>query len=54
VCLDWGVEKQRCVVVNVYSKCDLLSKRRLWECLVEERVSRDDGVWCVKGMREEV
>jgi len=29
VCLDWGVLKHRCYIVNVYSKCDLAAKRRL-------------------------
>lgn len=27
VCLEWGVKKKRCIVVNVYSKCDLVAKR---------------------------
>jgi len=31
VCLEWGVEKKRCIVVNIYSKCDLVAKRRMWE-----------------------
>jgi len=39
VCLEWGVEKKRCVVVNVYSKCDLVGRRSLWEALVVERVT---------------
>jgi len=47
VILDWGVEKTRCVVINVYSKCDLLAKRRLWESLIGERQNRDRRVWCV-------
>jgi len=34
VCLDWGVERMRCVVINVNSKCKLAAKRRLWESLV--------------------
>jgi hypothetical protein len=29
VCLEWGVLKQICFVVNVYAKCDLNAKRRL-------------------------
>jgi hypothetical protein len=49
VCLNWGVENLRCIVVNVYSKCDLVAKRRLWEALVEERGSRRSGTWCVLG-----
>jgi len=40
VCLEWGVEKVRSIVVNVYSKCELGTKRRLWEALLEERQSR--------------
>jgi len=49
VSLDWGVEKKRCVIVNVYSKCDLASKRRLWEHLLEERRNRGEEAWCVVG-----
>jgi len=30
-------------VVNIYSKCDLVAKRRMWEALVEERVNRGEG-----------
>jgi len=59
VCLEWGVEKTRCFVINVYSKCDLESKKRLWESLFQEHRSRGKGhgVWwgilmlCVGGMR---
>ena len=47
VILEWGVEKTRCVVINVYSKCDLPAKRRLWENLIGERHTREGGVWCV-------
>jgi len=49
VTLDWGVAKTRCVVVNVYSKCDLPTKRRLWDSLIGECQNRDRGVWCVLG-----
>jgi len=49
VCLDWGVSKDRCFVINVYSKCGLLAKKRLWERLVELRRSLGEGVWCVLG-----
>ena len=49
LCLEWGMEKTRCVVINVYSKCDLAAKRRLWEKLAEERESRGGRAWCVLG-----
>jgi hypothetical protein len=34
ICLEWGAAKKICYIVNVYSSCDLLAKRRLWENLV--------------------
>jgi hypothetical protein len=34
VCLEWGVTKKVCFMVNVYSSCDLLAKRRLWGNLI--------------------
>lgn len=46
VCLEWGVEKTRCFVINVYSKSDLVSKRRLREYLFEERRSKGGGLVC--------
>jgi exonuclease III len=49
VCLDWAVLKHRCFVVNVYSKCDLSAKRRLWDRLVELRRSMGEGAWCILG-----
>lgn len=41
------MEKIRCMIINVYSKCDLVSKRRLWGNLLEERENRGGGSWCV-------
>jgi exonuclease III len=49
VCLEWGVERIKCFLINVYSKCDLPGKRRLWDNLVGERQSREGGAWCVLG-----
>jgi len=46
VCLEWGVDKTRCFIINVYSKCVLVTKRRLWEYLFEERRSRGGGLVC--------
>jgi exonuclease III len=49
VCLDWGAQNKRCFLVNVYSKCDINGKRRLWETLVMSKSGFDRGVWCVLG-----
>jgi hypothetical protein len=46
VCLEWGPLRRRCLVVNVYSKCDLVGKQRLWEKLVLIRNSLGVGAWC--------
>ena len=49
VCLEWGRNKKRCFVVNIYSKCDLPARQRLWANLVSLRHAFDDGVWCMVG-----
>ncbi|MCI07963.1 endonuclease/exonuclease/phosphatase family protein, partial [Trifolium medium] len=49
VCLEWGVQKQIYFVVNVYSKCDLAGKRRLWNTLLMSKQGFGGGAWCVIG-----
>jgi exonuclease III len=49
VCLEWGVHKTVCFVVNVYSKCDINGKRRLWETLLMSKRGFGGGAWCVIG-----
>jgi hypothetical protein len=46
VCLEWGTLRERCLVVNIYSKCDLVAKQRLWEKLLLLKNTFGDGVWC--------
>jgi len=46
VCLDCGVERKRCFVVNFYSNCDLSKNKILWEKLVVLRNSLGGGAWC--------
>jgi hypothetical protein len=36
-------------LVNVYSKCDLASKRRLWSDIIRLKEEYGDGIWCVVG-----
>ncbi|MCH91477.1 LINE-1 reverse transcriptase like, partial [Trifolium medium] len=45
VCVEWGVLKTLIFVVNVYSKCDLLSKRRLWNNILMSKGSLGSGNW---------
>jgi hypothetical protein len=49
VFLEWGVHKELCYVVNVYSKCDLASKRRLWSNINMSKCGFGSGMWCVVG-----
>jgi exonuclease III len=49
VCLEWGMERQICFVVNVYAKCDLAAKRRLWEALRNYKRRFGRGLWCILG-----
>ncbi|GAU24549.1 hypothetical protein TSUD_148900 [Trifolium subterraneum] len=49
ICLEWGVLKTVCIVVNVYSKCDVGSKRLLWNNLLNVRRGIGGGRWCVVG-----
>jgi hypothetical protein len=48
-CLEWGVNKQICYIVNIYSKCDLASKRKLWEVLLMSKNGFGGNAWCVLG-----
>jgi len=49
VCLEWGVLRHRCFIVNVYSKCSLAMKRLMWEKLLEVKSSLRGDLWCVAG-----
>jgi hypothetical protein len=49
VCLEWGVHKKVCIVVNVYSKCDIDGKRRLWDTFLMSKRVFGGGIWCVIG-----
>jgi hypothetical protein len=49
VCLEWGILKHRCVIINVYSKCDLEAKSRFWERIMVLRREIGDEAWCVLG-----
>ncbi|KAK2383075.1 hypothetical protein QL285_070564 [Trifolium repens] len=46
---EWGLLKTICFVVNVYSKCDINSKRSLWNNLITCKRGLGGGRWCVVG-----
>jgi hypothetical protein len=49
VCIEWGVLRHQCFIVNVYSKCSLVEKRVMWEKLLELRSCLQGDLWCVAG-----
>ncbi|MCH93784.1 LINE-1 reverse transcriptase like, partial [Trifolium medium] len=49
VCLEWGATKKVCCMVNVYSSCDLMTKRRMWQNLLMSKRGFGGGAWCVLG-----
>jgi hypothetical protein len=42
-----GGFKAKCVIINVYFKCDLEEKRRLWNKLLEVRKEVGVAAWCI-------
>jgi hypothetical protein len=49
VCLDLAVKQVRCCIINVYSKCNLNDKRRLWQEILMTRRGFGEIVWCIAG-----
>jgi len=43
------VLRRRCVIINVYAKCDVEAKKRLWERLILARRNLGEGAWCILG-----
>jgi exonuclease III len=49
VCLEWGIMKRRCIIINVYAPCDLTSKKRLWVDVLMAKYGEIANLWCVLG-----
>jgi hypothetical protein len=49
VCLDLVDQEARCCVINVYSKCNLRDKRRLWQEVLMTRRGFGEIAWCIVG-----
>jgi hypothetical protein len=47
VCLELADRHVRCCVINVYAKCNLADKRRLWNDLLMTRRGFGDIAWCI-------
>lgn len=45
----WNNTQQHCVLVNVYSACDMIGKRALWSELQQWRNSCQIVTWCLAG-----
>lgn len=40
---------KKCYLINVYSFCDLVRKRSMWDHLIALKYKWNDGEWCVAG-----
>lgn len=49
ICVEWGHSNSCCFLVNVYSPCDLLGKRRLWTELAMSKRGFCGCLWVVAG-----
>lgn len=46
---EWGKDKKKCFIVNVYSPCSLAGKRKMWADLLMSKRGFGDGIWCFTG-----
>jgi exonuclease III len=47
VCLDLLADNNKCFIVNVYAKCNIRDKRKLWGDIIMSKLGFGDGLWCV-------
>lgn len=52
ICIYW--EDRHYYIVNIYSSCMLVSKRRIWQELLTFKRNVHAGEWCVRGDFNEV
>lgn len=45
----WIPEDQIVHIINIYSPCDIQSKRVLWESVKQLKIQNQGGLWCVLG-----
>jgi hypothetical protein len=49
VCLDLADKQVGCCVINIYAKCNLADKHRLWRDVLMTKRGFGDIIWCVVG-----
>jgi exonuclease III len=49
VCIDVVQDLSRCYVINVYAKCNLSEKRRLWREILMSKRGFGGECWCIVG-----
>ncbi|KAK2445529.1 DNA-(apurinic or apyrimidinic site) endonuclease [Trifolium repens] len=49
VCLDVVQDQSRCYIINVYAKCNLVDKRRLWSEILMSKRGFGGERWCIVG-----
>lgn len=45
----WIKEAQQVFIVNIYSPCDIQSKRMLWDSVKQLKTPTPGGLWCILG-----
>jgi hypothetical protein len=49
VCLDLPQQQQKCCIVNVYAKCNIQDKRKMWDKITMSRRGFGGCLWCIVG-----
>lgn len=49
ICGEWGPLKIKCFLVNIYSSCNPVEKRQLWEVLKMSKRGFERRAWCLIG-----
>ena len=51
ICLTglWIKKALQLHIVNIYSPCDMQSKRILWENIKQLKIANQGGLWCIMG-----
>ena len=45
----WRQKTQTLYIINIYSRCDIQSKRVLWDNIKQLKNHNPEGLWCILG-----